>query len=93
MYCRKRVNCKLRIKKGLQKKIIFNICFYLKDPTAKIGKDCRIGPNVIIGANVVIEDGVCINRTTVLGHTHIESHCWIQSSIIGWKCKIGKWVC
>lgn len=64
----------------------------LIDPSAKIGKDCRIGPNVVIGANVVIEDGVCLKRSTVLSDTHIHSHCWIQSSIIGWRCKIGKWV-
>lgn len=64
----------------------------LIDPTAKIGENCRIGPNVVIGANCVIEDGVCIKRSTVLSDSHIQSHCWIQSSIIGWKCNIGKWV-
>jgi mannose-1-phosphate guanylyltransferase len=64
----------------------------LIDPSAKIGKDCRIGPNVIIGPNVVIEDGVCIKRSTVLSDTRIQSHAWIQSSIIGWKCNVGKWV-
>jgi mannose-1-phosphate guanylyltransferase len=64
----------------------------IKDPSAKIGKDCRIGPNVTIGANVVIEDGVCIKRSTILSDTHIQSHCWVQSSIVGWKCSIGKWV-
>jgi mannose-1-phosphate guanylyltransferase len=47
---------------------------------------------VVIGPNCVIEDGVCIKRCTVLSNTHIESHCWLQSSIIGWKCHIGKWV-
>lgn len=65
---------------------------FLKDPTAKIGKNCRIGPNVVIGANVTIEDGVCIKRCTILNDSHIQSHCWLQSSIIGWKCTIGKWV-
>jgi mannose-1-phosphate guanylyltransferase len=47
---------------------------------------------VVIGPNCVVEDGVCIKRCTVLSNTHIESHCWLQSSIIGWKCRIGKWV-
>ena len=47
---------------------------------------------MIIGANVVIDDGVCIKRSTILSDTHIESHAWIQSSIIGWKCNVGKWV-
>ena len=64
----------------------------LIDPSAKIGENCRIGPNVVIGANCVIEDGVCIKRSTILSDSHIQSHCWIQSSIIGWKCNIGKWV-
>jgi len=64
----------------------------LIDPTAKIGKDCRIGPNVIIGPNVVVEDGACIKRSTVLANSVIQSHSWVQSSIIGWKCNVGKWV-
>jgi mannose-1-phosphate guanylyltransferase len=61
-------------------------------PTAKIGKECRIGPNVVIGPNCVIEDGSCIKRSTILSETAIQSHCWLQSSIVGWKCSIGKWV-
>lgn len=64
----------------------------LIDPSAKVGKDCRIGPNVVIGANVVIEDGVCIKRSTILSDTLVQSHSWLQSSIVGWKCQIGKWV-
>jgi mannose-1-phosphate guanylyltransferase len=47
---------------------------------------------VVIGANVVIEDGVCIKRCTILSDTLIQSHSWLQSSIVGWKCQIGKWV-
>lgn len=64
----------------------------LIDPSAKIGKDCRIGPNVIIGPNVLVEDGVCIKRSTILGDSTIKSHSWIQSSIVGWRCNVGKWV-
>lgn len=64
----------------------------LIDPSAKIGKNCRIGPNVVIGPNCVIEDGVCIKRTTVLADSLIQSHSWLESSIVGWKCQIGKWV-
>lgn len=41
---------------------------------------------------MIVEEGVCIKRSTILGDTHIESHSWLQSSIIGWKCKVGKWV-
>lgn len=61
-------------------------------PTAKFGQNCRIGPNVSIGENVVIEDGVCIKRCTIMSNTVIRSHSWLDSSIIGWKCRIGKWV-
>ncbi|RNA02182.1 mannose-1-phosphate guanyltransferase beta, partial [Brachionus plicatilis] len=62
------------------------------DPSAKIGKECRIGPNVIIGPNVVVQDGVCIKRSTILGDSTIKSHSWVQSSIVGWRCNVGKWV-
>lgn len=62
-------------------------------PTAKFGQNCRIGPNVSIGANVVIEDGVCIKRCTIMSDSIVRSHSWLDSSIIGWKCRIGKWVC
>lgn len=64
----------------------------LIDSTAKIGKNCRIGPNVVIGPNCVIEDGVCIKRSTILANSLVKSHSWIQSSIVGWKCTVGKWV-
>ena len=62
------------------------------DPSAKIGANCRIGPNVTIGPDVVIEDGVCIKRCTILKGAHISSHSWLESCIIGWKCKVGRWV-
>ena len=65
---------------------------FLQHPTATIGSNCRIGPNVVIGPDVVIEDGVCLKRCTVLSGASIKSHSWIQSSIIGWKCRIGQWV-
>jgi mannose-1-phosphate guanylyltransferase len=47
---------------------------------------------VVIGPNCVIEDGVCIKRSTILANSLIKSHSWVQSSIVGWKCTIGKWV-
>jgi len=62
------------------------------DPSAKIGANCRIGPNVTIGPDVVIEDGVCIKRCTVLKGAKINSHSWLESCIIGWRCKVGRWV-
>lgn len=61
-------------------------------PSAKIGKNCKIGPNVSIGPNVVIDDGVCISRSTVMDGAKISSHSWINSSIVGWNAKIGRWV-
>ena len=72
--------------------VLIEFCFVVKDPSAKIGDNCRIGPNVVIGPNVTIEDGVCIKRTTVLKNTTIKSHAWIDSSLIGWACHVGQWV-
>ncbi|KAA0190938.1 hypothetical protein HAZT_HAZT005603 [Hyalella azteca] len=64
----------------------------LMDPTAKIGTGCRIGPNVSIGPGVVIQDGVCIKRCTIMKDSTIRSHSWLENSIVGWRCDIGKWV-
>lgn len=64
----------------------------LMDPTAKIGKGCRIGPNVSIGPGVVVEDGVCIKRCTIMRDAVIRSHSWLENSIVGWRCCVGKWV-
>lgn len=61
------------------------------DPSVKIGKNCKIGPNVILGANVVVEDGVRIRRTTVFEGATIKSHSWIDSTIVGWQCRVGQW--
>lgn len=60
--------------------------------TAKIGKGCQIGPNVVIGPGVVIEDGVRIKKSTILSQVKIKSNSWIENSIIGWRCTIGRWV-
>ncbi|KAF0287799.1 Mannose-1-phosphate guanyltransferase beta [Amphibalanus amphitrite] len=62
------------------------------DPTARIGKNCKIGPNVTIGPDVIIEDGVRIKRATVMRGAHIKSHSWIENSIVGWRCVVGRWV-
>jgi mannose-1-phosphate guanylyltransferase len=64
----------------------------LIDPSAKIGKDCQIGPDVCIGPNVVIDDGLLIRRCTILSGAKLESHSRLDSCIVGWNCKIGKWV-
>ena len=36
--------------------------------------------------------GVCLSRTTVQRGAKIKSHAWVQSSIVGWKSTVGKWV-
>uniref|UniRef100_A0A8D2JQ93 mannose-1-phosphate guanylyltransferase n=1 Tax=Sciurus vulgaris TaxID=55149 RepID=A0A8D2JQ93_SCIVU len=64
----------------------------LVDPSARIGQNCSIGPNVSLGAGVVVEDGVCIRRCTVLRDAHIHSHSWLESCIVGWRCRVGQWV-
>lgn len=61
-------------------------------PSAKISPSALIGPNVTIGEDVVIEDGVRLKNVVVLKGTIIKSHSWIDNSILGWKCVIGKWV-
>ena len=60
--------------------------------SAKLPSSGQIGPNVVIGANVVMEDGVRIKNSTVLADTVIKEHSYINSSIIGRKCCVGKWV-
>uniref|UniRef100_A0ABI7ZR28 GDP-mannose pyrophosphorylase B n=2 Tax=Laurasiatheria TaxID=314145 RepID=A0ABI7ZR28_FELCA len=62
------------------------------DPSARIGQNCSIGPNVSLGPGVVVEDGVCIRRCTVLRDAHIRSHSWLESCIVGWRCRVGQWV-
>eukprot|EP00112_Aurelia_sp_Birch-Aquarium-sp1_P006045 Seg1675.8 transcript_id=Seg1675.8/GoldUCD/mRNA.D3Y31 product="Mannose-1-phosphate guanyltransferase beta-A" protein_id=Seg1675.8/GoldUCD/D3Y31 len=64
----------------------------LVDPSAKIAEDVQIGPNVVIGPDVTIETGACLSRCVVMKDAKIQSHCWIQSSIVGWKSVVGRWV-
>jgi mannose-1-phosphate guanylyltransferase len=64
----------------------------LVDPTAKIGKDCKIGPNVTIGAHVIIEDGVRLVDATIMAGATIKANALISKTIVGWNCKVGKWV-
>ncbi|CAK8681528.1 mannose-1-phosphate guanylyltransferase catalytic subunit beta-like isoform X2 [Clavelina lepadiformis] len=63
----------------------------LIDPSVKIGENCKIGPNVVLGPDVVIEDGVRIQRCTVMRKATIKSHSWLESCIIGWESRVGKW--
>ncbi|XP_078487874.1 mannose-1-phosphate guanylyltransferase catalytic subunit beta [Ciona intestinalis] len=63
----------------------------LVDPSVKIGKNCKIGPNVVLGPGVIIEDGVRIKRCTVMKEAVIKSHSWLESCIVGWESKVGKW--
>uniref|UniRef100_A0A6G1SDA8 mannose-1-phosphate guanylyltransferase n=1 Tax=Aceria tosichella TaxID=561515 RepID=A0A6G1SDA8_9ACAR len=64
----------------------------LIDPSAKIGKDCQIGPDVCIGPNVVIGDGLLIRGCTIFSGTKLDSHSRLDGCIVGWDCRIGKWV-
>jgi len=47
---------------------------------------------VTIGPNVVIEDGVRLRRTTVMEGVTIQKNSWVDSSIIGWESRVGRWV-
>ena len=46
----------------------------------------------MIGPNVTIETGACLSRCVIMKDAKIQSHSWIQSSIIGWKSVVGRWV-
>ena len=61
-------------------------------PSSNIHPGAKIGPNVVIGADCVISDGVRIKNSTILSGTTIDKHSQISDSILGWKCKVGKWV-
>ena len=63
----------------------------LVDPSAKIGIHCKIGPNVVIGPGVVIGDGVRMSKTVVLEGSTVKDHAWLNSTIVGWKCSVGRW--
>ena len=36
--------------------------------------------------------GVRLKDTVLLNDSVIKAHTWIEHSIIGWKCSVGKWV-
>ena len=41
---------------------------------------------------MTIETGACLSRCVVMKDAKIQSHSWIQSSIIGWRSVVGRWV-
>ncbi len=46
----------------------------------------------MIGPGVIVKSGVRIKDSVIFGHTIINESAYVEGSIIGWKCKIGKWV-
>lgn len=63
----------------------------LVDPTAKIHPSALIGPNVTIGPNVVIGEGARIQRSVLLANSEVKDHAWVESTIVGWNSRVGKW--
>lgn len=61
------------------------------DPEAKIGEGCVIGPFVVVGRNCVIGPLCRIKNTTIFDNSTVGSGTFIDSSIIGWKGKVGSW--
>jgi len=61
------------------------------DASAQIGTDCVIGPNVTIGPDCVIEKGVRLANTAVLRGSRLKDNSFVQGSIIGWDCTVGRW--
>uniref|UniRef100_A0A7E4V7E7 mannose-1-phosphate guanylyltransferase n=1 Tax=Panagrellus redivivus TaxID=6233 RepID=A0A7E4V7E7_PANRE len=60
--------------------------------SVQLPKSGTIGPNVVIGPDVVMEEGIRIINSTILAGTTIREHSFINSSIIGRKCSVGRWV-
>jgi mannose-1-phosphate guanylyltransferase len=64
----------------------------LIDPSAQIAADCLIGPNVTIGPNCVVGSGTRVANSVLFEGTVILTNSWINGSIIGWRCRLGRWV-
>ena len=64
----------------------------LVDPSAKVAPTAVLGPNVCIGAGCVINEGARIANSTILDNAVIGAHAYVHTSIVGWKCNIGRWV-
>ena len=60
--------------------------------SAKIDNSSIIGPNVVIGEDCIIKEGVRLKNCVVLKKSIIDKSSWINESIIGWRCILGKWV-
>eukprot|EP00921_Rhytidocystis_pertsovi_P013779 GHVQ01022377.1.p1 GENE.GHVQ01022377.1~~GHVQ01022377.1.p1 ORF type:complete len:376 (+),score=42.64 GHVQ01022377.1:268-1395(+) len=71
------------------KHIIGNV---LIDPTAKVGHGSVIGPNVTVGADCVIGDGCRIANSALMTGVCVKDYSWVNETIVGWQCTIGKWV-
>ncbi|ESL11866.1 mannose-1-phosphate guanyltransferase [Trypanosoma rangeli SC58] len=61
------------------------------DPTAKIGQGCVIGPFATIGPGCVIGPASRIKNSAILEGSKIGNGTFIDSSIIGWKSRVGSW--
>lgn len=63
----------------------------LVDPTATIGEGCVIGPDVCIGPGCAIGSGVRLSNCVIMKGVSIKDHAKVESSIVGWDSKVGKW--
>ncbi|PFH33200.1 GDP-D-mannose pyrophosphorylase [Besnoitia besnoiti] len=63
----------------------------LVDPTAKIGADCLIGPDVTIDRGVVVGRGCRLQRAALMEGVRVGDYTWVESAIVGWQSRIGKW--
>ncbi|RNF00802.1 GDP-mannose pyrophosphorylase [Trypanosoma rangeli] len=61
------------------------------DSTAKVGQGCVIGPFATIGPGCVIGPASRIKNSAVLEGSTIGKGTLIDSSIIGWKSRVGSW--
>jgi mannose-1-phosphate guanylyltransferase len=58
---------------------------------AVVEDGAEIGPNVVIGEGCVIESGVKIVNATIMSGTRVKKGSYVNCSIVGWNCQIGKW--
>jgi|YelNatPaOPRAMG01_1025707.scaffolds.fasta_scaffold19533_2 mannose-1-phosphate guanylyltransferase len=56
-----------------------------------VGRGSRIGPNVVVGCNTRIGERVRIFNTITLPKSRVRSGSYIENSIIGEECYIGRW--
>ena len=62
------------------------------DKSSTVHEKAVIGPNVTIGKNCIIEEGARLMNCVVFSDSKVGAHSYLNTTIVGWKSKVGKWV-